>query len=195
MTLTQSGMSPCLMVLLPTASPTLMVAEIIFSSVSSCSSSPTLPPLNGAANELFLLLSLYVSIAYISFPSSPTIPQTPLVFSVISLSWCLFQHYPPVPQKCTLPPTFSRSSNSFSASEENCQLWQYFWALFLSLGQNINSVSVVYSYKAIIFPAFPSDWNNRAGSWSELVVPHETLGCSGSNFCLSMQQPPISFDQ
>lgn len=46
--------------------------------------------------------------------------------------WCcplsfsgLFQHHPPVLQKFTLPPTFSGTSNSFSAHEENCQLWHF----------------------------------------------------------------------
>lgn len=144
------------MLLLPTASPTSILAETFSASISNCSSFPSLPPLNGTANKLFLLLSLCVSIAYISFPSSPKIPQTLLLFSVISRS--LSTPSTSLSEMHTTTHFFPGLPILFSASEENCQLWQYLWALFLfpSLRQDINSGWVVYSYKAIVLPSFPS---------------------------------------
>lgn len=68
---------------LPRASPTSLLVEILSDFTSSCSSFPTLPPWNGAANQLFLLLFLSVSPAHISLPSLLKIPQALVLFSVI----------------------------------------------------------------------------------------------------------------
>lgn len=126
MTLTQTGTSPCL---------TLLCQQplLLWSSLRS----PLLPFL---AFPLFLLFLIWMGLPVSYFYFSPSVfllptsvfllhPRFPKPCSRSLLFPCLFQHHPPVPQKCTLPPTFSRTSNSFSASEENCQLWQYLWAL------------------------------------------------------------------
>lgn len=156
MTLTQAGMPPCLRLLYQ--QPFLLWFLLRFSH---------LPFLAVQLFSLFLLWLglpmrgfLYFSPPVFLLPTSIFLlhPRFPKLCFHSLLFPGLFQAHPPFAQKCTLPCTFSRTSNTFSANEENCQLWHYIWALYLllSLRQDINSGSVVYGYKAIVFPAFPS---------------------------------------